>query len=77
MMDNVDPYLRAKMTPGSLWRHPKSDRIYELLHLARTESHCEEVVVYRAVDIDGVPGISVWVRPLIEFAGRFRREERP
>ena len=52
---------------GTLWKHSKSEALYQFLHEARQEVDLSHVVVYKSLDTS-----TIWVRPRSEFFdGRF------
>lgn len=54
--------LIAKLVPGSMWKHTKSDATIRVLHVGRIEASQELCVVYQHG-----PNTDVWVRPLSEW----------
>lgn len=54
---------------GEIWRHKKTQGLYEIVTLAFLESNQEHCVVYRSLK-NGI----TWIRPCLEFTdGRFEK----
>lgn len=67
-MTIADPSSRSKF---GLWRHKKTDHLYEVVNFGLNESDLCPIVVYVSVQTG-----QLWVRPVAEFFdGRFKKEE--
>lgn len=56
-----------KLTPGAVYRHVKTDRLYRLIVVAKRVKTLEDMVVYEALYENDVS--KFWIRPKSEFLG--------